>query len=48
LKECFSPTTTGTKVDIGIDFASQADYEKIVEKVLYIAAHENLDVLLKK
>jgi len=47
----FSPTKGGTKVDVKVSFASQADMEKIVEMGFeegFSAAHENLDELLKR
>ena len=47
----FSPTRTGTKVEVAITFASKEDLEKIVEmgfKEGFSAAHENLDTLLSK
>ena len=45
----FSPTSSGTKVEIEITFDSDADLEKIVEmgfKEGFTAAHSNLDELL--
>lgn len=50
-KNTFSQTETGTKVEVGITFASAADLEKIVEmgfKEGFTAAHTNLDELLSK
>ena len=47
----FSPTSTGTKVEVTITFASKPDLDKIVEmgfKEGFSAAHENLDELLSK
>jgi uncharacterized protein YndB with AHSA1/START domain len=47
----FSATETGTKVEVEITFATQADLEKIVEMGFqegFTAAHGNLDELLAK
>lgn len=47
----FSSTSNGSKVDVEIIFASEADLEKIVEmgfKEGFAAAHNNLDELLAK
>jgi uncharacterized protein YndB with AHSA1/START domain len=47
----FSPTGTGTKVEVEITFANEADMEKIIEmgfKEGFTAAHGNLDEVLKK
>ena len=48
-KSNFSKTETGTKVEVEITFASEADMEKIIEmgfKEGFAAAHNNLDELL--
>ena len=45
----FSKTETGTRVDIELTFASEADMEKLIEmgfKEGFAAAHNNLDELL--
>jgi uncharacterized protein YndB with AHSA1/START domain len=50
-KVAFSPTATGTKVNVELKFKSEADLQKIVEmgfKEGFTAAHENLDTLLEK
>ncbi len=50
-KNEFSPTDTGTKVEVEITFASEADMEKIIEmgfEAGFTAAHGNLDELLVK
>ena len=47
----FSPMGGGTKVEVEITFATQADMEKIIEmgfEVGFTAAHGNLDELLAK
>ncbi len=47
----FSSTGTGTKVEVEITFATEADMEKIIEmgfKEGFTAAHGNLDELLAK
>ena len=47
----FSKTDTGTKVEVEITFASEADMEKIIEmgfEAGFTAAHGNLDELLNK
>jgi len=50
-KNEFSKTDTGTKVEVEITFASEADMEKIIEmgfEAGFTMAHGNLDELLKK
>jgi uncharacterized protein YndB with AHSA1/START domain len=50
-KNKFTPTDTGTKVEVEITFSSEADMEKIIEmgfEAGFTAAHGNLDDLLKK
>ena len=50
-KNEFIATGTGTKVEVEVTFASEADMQKIVEmgfEVGFTAAHGNLDELLKK
>lgn len=47
----FSPTDTGTKVEVEITFASDADMQKIIEMGFeegFTAAHGNLDEVLKR
>jgi uncharacterized protein YndB with AHSA1/START domain len=47
----FNSTGTGTKVEVEITFASEADMEKIIEmgfKEGFTAAHSNLDEVLEK
>lgn len=47
----FSATDTGTKVEVEITFASDADMQKIIEMGFeegFTAAHGNLDEVLKK
>ncbi|CAA9527162.1 MAG: Ligand-binding SRPBCC domain protein family [uncultured Segetibacter sp.] len=47
----FSATDTGTKVEVEITFASEADMHKIIEmgfEVGFTAAHGNLDELLER
>lgn len=50
-KNEFSSTETGTKVEVEITFANEADMEKIIEmgfETGFTMAHGNLDELLKK
>lgn len=50
-KNEFSATDTGTKVEVEITFASEADMQKIIEmgfEVGFTAAHGNLDEVLAK
>jgi uncharacterized protein YndB with AHSA1/START domain len=50
-KVAFSPTATGTKVNVELAFKSESDLEKIVEMGFnegFTAAHDNLDELLEK
>ncbi len=50
-KNEFSTTDTGTKVEVEITFANEADMEKIIEmgfEAGFTAAHGNLDELLKR
>ena len=45
----FSPSGTGTRVNVEISFATEADMEKIVEMGFekgFTAAHGNLDAVL--
>ncbi len=50
-KNEFSLTDTGTKVEVEITFANEADMEKIIEmgfEAGFTAAHSNLDKLLER
>ncbi len=50
-KSEFSPTDTGTRVEVEITFATEADMEKIIEmgfEAGFTMAHGNLDELLKR
>jgi uncharacterized protein YndB with AHSA1/START domain len=50
-KSEFSATDTGTKVEVEITFANEADMEKIIEmgfEAGFTAAHGNLDELLER
>ncbi len=50
-KSEFRPTDTGTRVEVEITFATEADMEKIIEmgfEAGFTMAHGNLDELLKR